>query len=203
MNSQLPEDRMNVAEIICSSRIYGPGKRFVVWVQGCDLKCPGCWNQGMWAFEEKKLYTPEELAALVNKESDIEGVTILGGEPLYQSKAILSFAKLIKDTGHSLMLYTGFEMDEIKDDHSKALIACSDIVVFGRYLEELRSISLKWRGSSNQKICFNTPIYENLIDLVNERVNETEIHVDEAGCITVVGYPDDHFFEVVVDETGD
>ncbi len=51
-----PDDTINIAEIVPNSRIYGPGKRFVIWVQGCALHCHGCWNKDMWSFEINQLY---------------------------------------------------------------------------------------------------------------------------------------------------
>lgn len=190
---------INVAEILPNSRIYGPGKRFVIWVQGCALHCHGCWNTGMWSFDTKQVYSITALFDFIKEQDDIEGITILGGEPLHQSTALLTLVKLLKADGYTIMLYTGFEKDEIKNEISKDLVSHSDIVVFGRYIEDLRSIFLKWRGSSNQKIWINEQSpYKHFHDKINEKINEIEIHVKDDGVVTIAGYPENELFAGVL-----
>jgi len=192
---------LNIADIERCSRIYGPGLRFVIWVQGCGLGCKGCWNTEMWSFEEKSLYTIDEIFEMIQKEH-VEGVTILGGEPLYQSKVLLKLVKKLKERGYNIMLYTGFEQEEIIDPYSKELFSLSDIVICGRYQEDKRSIYLRWRGSSNQQIIINNKKFENRIDMFNEQVNEVEIHFDDCGNIKILGYPDTIIKNEVLYETG-
>lgn len=198
---KLSDNTLNIADIERCSRIYGPGLRFVIWVQGCGLRCKGCWNSDMWSFEERSLYTVDEILGIVQKE-DVEGVTILGGEPLYQSKVLLKLVKKLKESGYNIMLYTGFEPEEITDLYSKELFSLSDIVICGRYQEEKRSIYLRWRGSLNQQIIINNNKFENLIDTFNEQVNEVEIHFDEYGNIKILGYLDTIIKNEVLYETG-
>lgn len=181
---------INVAEILPCSRIYGPGERFVIWVQGCALHCPGCWNKEMWPFEERDLYTPDELLEIIHSFDGIEGITILGGEPLHQSAALFELVTKIRISGLSVMLYTGYEKEEITNPISLALIQNSDIVIFGRYQEEHRSDFLKWRGSKNQKIVFRSSRYQTMAKEIDNPVNEIEIHITDDGMITLVGYPE-------------
>lgn len=152
----------------------------------------------MWSFEIKQLYNVNTLYEMVKEQDDIEGITILGGEPLYQSKALMSLVELLKADGYSIMLYTGFEEYEINDEISKNLVSHSDIVIFGRYLDDSRSTFLKWRGSSNQKIWINdySP-YKQIQEQFYDKVNEIEIHVHDDGCVTIVGYPENELFEGV------
>lgn len=199
MNLFDSDDTINIAEIVPNSRIYGPGKRFVIWVQGCSLHCHGCWNKDMWSFEINQLYNINVLYEMVKEQDEIEGITILGGEPLHQSKALMSLVKLLKNDGYSIMLYTGFEEDEIHDIISKDLVSYSDIVIFGRYLEESRSTFLRWRGSSNQNVWINehSP-YKNMQEQIHDKVNEIEVHVHDDGDVTIVGYPEDELLKCVV-----
>jgi len=187
---------LNLAEIIESSRIYGPGIRFVIWVQGCSIRCKGCWNKEMHSFEPKHLWTIDDLYTKIISTPDIEGITVLGGEPLHQSKTLLSLAERIKELDMTVMLYTGFEIDEIKDKHSQRLIGISDIVVVGRYIEEERSLFLKWRGSTNQSIIFNNEEYQKLYRRMGNE-NEIEIHIDDLGRMTLLGYPKEEIIKEV------
>jgi len=192
----VPGNLLNVAEIIESSRIYGPGIRFVIWVQGCSIRCKGCWNGDMHSFEAKHLWTIDDLYNEVISTPGIEGITILGGEPLHQSKALLDLAERITKRDLTIMLYTGFEIHEIEDTHSKELIAISDIVVAGRYIEEERSVFLKWRGSSNQSIIFQNEEYQRHYGRRRDE-NEIEIRIDELGQMTLLGYPEEEIIKEV------
>ena len=188
---------INVAEILPRSRIYGPGERMVIWVQGCALRCPGCWNEEMWPFEERNLYTTDALLSEILSVEDLEGITLLGGEPLHQAPALLELVTRVRSSGLSVILYTGFEEEEITDPVSLALFQTSDIVIFGRYREDLRSDFLKWRGSENQKIVFPTSRYRAMKDEIDELTNEIEIHIADDGMITLVGYPGNEMKECI------
>ena len=102
-------DFINIAEILETSKIYGPGDRFVIWVQGCAIRCKGCWNQKMHSFEQKNLWHYNDLFERILSVSGIEGITFLGGEPLHQSKPLLKLVRKIKKHGLTIMLYTGFQ----------------------------------------------------------------------------------------------
>ena len=188
----LPDDMLNLAHIEPRSRIYGPGERFVIWVQGCELGCEGCWNEEMHTFEARNLVSVEDLSKMILAEEGIEGITILGGEPLHQSPSLVRLIEAIAPM--SVMLYTGFESDEIQDASSRALVRASDIVITGRYVDSLRSTNLRWRGSSNQQIIVNNPRYTHITESLEDR-NEIEVHIGNDGVIRIVGYPDDPFIE--------
>lgn len=182
------DNMLNIAATVERSDIYGPGTRFVIWVQGCNIRCKGCWNTEMQSMEINQLFKVENIFKKIIKTSGIEGVTILGGEPLHQSKALLKLVKKLKNKGLTVMLYTGFEEDQIKDYESKILIELSDIAIIGRYLDESRSTDLKWRGSTNQKVIFNNEEYETRFG-EEKNENQVEVHIDEKGEILLIGYP--------------
>lgn len=184
----LPKDTLNIAEIVEKTKVCGPGERFAIWVQGCKLGCKGCWNKEMQPIEIKQLWHVNKLYEKIISTDGIEGITISGGEPLYQSSAILKVVKKLKENGLTAMLYTGFEVEEIDDPIANELVHISDIVIYGRYLEEERTTSLKWRGSKNQKIVFNNKEYKLRFELL-ETEDEIEIHMDETGKIKILGHP--------------
>lgn len=184
----MADDVLNIAEIIERSYILGPGTRYVIWVQGCKIRCKGCWNPEMHSNKPKKLMKVEQLAEKILSIHDIEGITILGGEPLNQSGQLLKLVRKMKENGLTTMLYTGYEEKEITNPDSKKLIEISDLTIMGRYREDCRSTNLKWRGSTNQRIIFNNKDYKRQFQKEQDE-NQIEIHITEQGEITLLGYP--------------
>ena len=163
---------VNVAQIVTQSSIYGPGVRAVVWLQGCSLHCPGCWNKEMWSHAPHKLYTIDELwEALCLGEGQVEGVTLLGGEPLNQAIATRAIAKRAQSEGLSLVLFTG------------------------RYVESLRTLEHQWIGSTNQEIHFLSTRYD---EQILHNTNYMELEIGEQGDISLLGFPDDEWREFVL-----
>ena len=183
---------LQIGHYVERSDIYGPGTRFVIWVQGCSLACQGCWNKQFWSSLGGKSISVSTLLDKID-QSGVDGVTILGGEPLQQSVGVLDLIKGCRDRGLHVFLYTGFTIEEF----DKTMIDCfnlCDIVVSGRYVESLRDTSLRWRGSSNQKIHFPRSTNE----LINtENLTEVEIQIDSFGGLSVYGYPDESLLDVM------
>ena len=176
---------MRIANIVNQTRIYGPGWRTAVWVQGCNLACKGCWNKSLWPSEGGEDWDSEDLIIrLLSIET--EGVTFLGGEPLQQAESLLPILKALREMGRSVFLYSGYDREEL-DEVQLACVEQADIVVLGRYIEELRDTGLRWRGSSNQKVEFLTNRY-NLADMDGE-ASEFEVHLDSEGGASIIGYP--------------
>jgi anaerobic ribonucleoside-triphosphate reductase activating protein len=176
---------IRLAETLSSSQIYGPGNRFVIWVQGCSLECPGCWNKDFWSTELGDSIDIEILLSEILETENIEGITILGGEPLEQPEVILKLIKSVKQNNLTVMLYTGYEENEL-DETQLECVSSSDIVIMGRYESSLRNTNLRWRGSSNQEIKMNSNRYK---DIEIEEREEVEITVSKDGKISVSGYP--------------
>ena len=126
----------------------------------------------------------EEIIQILQNNTDV-GLTLLGGEPLDQAPAVLELIENCHTSGFDVMLYTGYELEEL----SKVQKQCaerSDIVIHGRYVDNLRSENLLWRGSTNQEILINSQKYH---DLELEERRQMEIHIDELGQVRVIGYP--------------
>lgn len=183
----------NIAHIEEESLIYGPGCRFVIWLQGCRLHCTGCWNKSMWSFDPNILLEREELLRnILLKAAD--GVTILGGEPLEQSDNLLWLLNQLKKSDIHIMLYTGYEMNEISSEKKyQEICNMADILIPGRYHENERDIYLKWRGSRNQKIISK----DDCVIKEEDSTNEIEIIIDENGKLCCLGYPDDSISDIL------
>lgn len=178
--------RLNLARTLQRSAVNGPGERFVVWVQGCSLACPGCWNPDTWAFERRNLQSVDDLTDSILATEDIEGVTLTGGEPFEQAKALAELAKTVRAAGLSVFVFTGYDLDELTHTEHRALLEVTDVVVAGRYIDEQRVSGWAWRGSANQRVHFLSERYS----LTNMKVvAEVEFHLEKDGTLTVTGFP--------------
>lgn len=137
--------------------INGEGFGVSLYTQGCPYHCPGCFNPETWDFEKGHIWTQktEDYIIELLKPNYIKRLTILGGEPLIERNVEPLTALLIKVKelypDKQIWLYTGgeFEFESIRCDN---LIEHTDVVVDGQFKKELRDITLKWRGSSNQRV---------------------------------------------------
>lgn len=178
--------RLNLARVLHRSAANGPGERFVVWVQGCPLACPGCWNPDTWTFARRTLRETDELMAEITATGGIEGVTITGGEPFMQARALADLGQQIRRAGLSLFVFTGYELDELKSPDARALMAAADVLVTGRYVESERTHALPWRGSANQRVHFLTARYS-FRDM--HQAAAAEIRIGADGTLTLTGFP--------------
>lgn len=137
--------------------INGEGFGVSLYTQGCPYHCPGCFNPETWDFDKGKEWTQQEEDLIIEllKPDYIKRLTILGGEPLIERNIEPLTALLIRIRhlypDKRIWLYTGgnFEFESIRCDN---LIEHTDVVVDGQFKKELRNITLKWRGSSNQRV---------------------------------------------------
>ena len=180
---------IQVGHTLNSSEIYGPGLRAVLWVQGRTLACEGCWNTQYWSPSAGSTSSTSEILEQWGTTPDLEGITLLGGEPLQQAEAVLALIRGAQELGLSVFLYTGYEPEEFTST-MRACFDMSDIVVTGRYLHALRDTNLRWRGSTNQVVHFPTPKYQSL---QFEELHEVEVHLSSEGELSVYGYATDEF----------
>ena len=151
----MTEKSIRLAGIIRESITDGPGIRFVVFCQGCPHHCEGCHNQETWDFNGGKDVSIEKILDAIDQNGLINGVTFSGGEPFQQPEAFLALAKEIRKRGLDLMIYTGYLYEDLKaknDPNIDELIHLADYIVDGPFILEQRDISLKFRGSTNQRI---------------------------------------------------
>lgn len=184
---------MNIAHIEEHSFIYGPKCRFVIWVQGCSIHCKGCWNKEMWTFDKKSTLSVKDLIYKIENEKEIiDGITLLGGEPLDQFIEISELLIECRKLGLSTMLFTGYEMTEISEKQMTLILENIDILITGRYDMTKRTTNHQWIGSTNQEIHFLTDRYA---DFEIENNNYAEITINTDGSTTILGFPDKIFLE--------
>lgn len=133
----------------------GPGCRVSLFVQGCSFNCPGCFNVTAKDFAGGKEFTDETMSKLFDlAEPDyISGLSILGGEPLHplNREAVLDLVRQFKMQypNKTVWLWTGYLFEDLAECLLKSDI---DVVVDGRFVEDLKDLRLQYRGSSNQRV---------------------------------------------------
>ena len=150
------------------------------------MACPGCWNPDTWTFERRDLHAVDDLAASILATEGIEGVTFTGGEPFAQARALSEVAREVRSAGHSVFVFTGYHLDELTRPEHRLLLAVTDVLVAGRYIEAERAVGLPWRGSANQQVHFLTDRY-GPSDMAE--VPEVEFYIGVDGALTVTGFP--------------
>lgn len=145
---------IRLAGIIPESFTDGVGIRLVIFTQGCNHHCKNCHNPSTWDFNGGKLVNIESILNLISQNPLLDGVTLSGGDPFYQVDACLELCKLIKDkTNLNIWCYTGFTWESLLVDSDKSkLLNYIDVLVDGQYVESMRDLTLRFRGSSNQRI---------------------------------------------------
>lgn len=138
--------------ILPESMADGPGLRTVVFVQGCDRRCPGCHNPGSWDEHGGTLYSVEDLDRKIVGIAVTRRVTISGGEPLLQLAAVIELARSLKSKGFDLCLYTGRDESEVPHE----IFAIFDALKTGPYDMKTRTSVLPYVGSINQKFMLRT-----------------------------------------------
>lgn len=132
----------------------GAGTRLGIWFQGCPIRCPGCVNRDTWeAGEEYRLDYEEFIRALLSFENldSADGVTITGGEPFAQPRALLELAGFLrKRIKGDILVYSGYAYDELKKKYPDILKSI-DVLISEPFIESAGD-RLLWRGSDNQKI---------------------------------------------------
>lgn len=134
----------------------GPGIRTSFFVTGCSHKCYNCFNEEYQDFNYGELWTDEETKRVIEylKKDQVSGLSVLGGEPFQNAKDLVEIIREIKDNvDKSIWIWSGYTLDEIlKDPDMTELLKEIDVLVDGRFFERYKDLTLKFRGSSNQRI---------------------------------------------------
>lgn len=145
---------MKILDIIHDSVVDGDGLRTVVFFAGCPHHCHGCHNPESWHIDNGMTMSIEEVLAEIHI-NPLTNVTFSGGEPFYQAKEIAALAKEIKTLGKNIWIYSGYtfeQLQNIADEYVQELLSCCDVLVDGPFNLEQRDLSLRFRGSKNQRI---------------------------------------------------
>jgi anaerobic ribonucleoside-triphosphate reductase activating protein len=156
---------LRLAQVVSCTEAEGPGRRFAVWFQGCPLRCRGCCNPEMLPFEGGTAVLLANLLRQIERsavEQAIEGVTLLGGEPLAHAAGAAALARGVRALGLTVMVFSGYTLAQARQRSDAAvadLLAHTDILVDGPYLPEQPERRRRWIGSANQQVHFLTVRY--------------------------------------------
>lgn len=146
---------IRIAGTVNDSIVDGNGLRYTIFVQGCPHHCKGCHNPQTHSFDGGKEVSTSDLFETITSNTLLDGVTFSGGEPFAQSKPLVELADLIKqNTNLNIVTYTGYTFEEIITSNNPdwiALLNSTDILIDGKFIEDLKSYELRFRGSSNQR----------------------------------------------------
>ena len=154
---------MRLSGITPESIVDGPGLRYVIFTQGCLHGCPACHNPESWEINAGKEFSAKEIIRMIKKQkkiphgAKIQGVTFSGGEPFLQAGELVPVADAAHQIDWDVVIYTGYTYEQLielgkNDNRIKDLVCASDILIDGKYIDKLKSSSLPFRGSSNQRM---------------------------------------------------
>ncbi|MEI7590458.1 MAG: 4Fe-4S single cluster domain-containing protein [Deltaproteobacteria bacterium] len=168
--------KLHIADIHAPVITLGPGRRFVVWVQGCCFDCSGC-TSPQWRTSDGGVFTEvEELSQVICKTPNIQGLTISGGEPMLQAGTLAHLVQIVRRRRPlSVICYTGFDLKALENDKEPArmkLISLCDVLIDGPYIAALNdNRGASWvvqpTGTFYQRLlcrneryfCFRPPAY--------------------------------------------
>ncbi len=175
----------------------GPGKRYALWVQGCERRCKGCISPDSRSFNKGDRIDTATLVEEIIQTENIEGITISGGEPFLQAEAlceVIECIKAVKDYG--VMIYTGNSYEKLSsstDKYIKKLLSFTDVLIDGEYIEELND-GKSLRGSSNQRVFFLTARYQADKEIFGKAGRNVELYIQN-GRARMVGIPSKEILE--------
>lgn len=187
------------------TRAEGPGNRACVWVQGCPIRCPGCFNPGTWSTSGGEKISVEYLANRILNVEDIEGVTFLGGEPFEQAEALAELGRRVQEADLSVMTFTGYVLEDVLRSSRQGwrdLLNVTDLLLDGPYLRKFTDTSRPWIGSSNQRYHFLTPRYRYLKQELEAIPNRLEIKLQPDGELYVNGLANSDLLNSLFDGIG-
>ncbi len=173
------------------SEIYGHGRRLVIWFSGCSLRCDGCINSYLWNRSAGKETSVADIMKRVDAEQGLAGVTYIGGEPLEQDESLLELSQKIVSDGKDVVLFTGYELNELNDLQQK-IADKAVVIISGRYDKAKRDTFLTHRGSGNQSVIIKD---ESLRPQYSEECRQVEIEITGDGE-KYLGFPEDFIGEV-------
>jgi anaerobic ribonucleoside-triphosphate reductase activating protein len=182
---------MRMGAVVEVTEAEGPGRRFALWVQGCSLRCPGCCNPHLFERDGGREVPVDELAARIEAvRAQIEGITLLGGEPFEQAGELAVLTRHAHALGLSVMAFSGYTLEELRArPDALSLLAEIDLLVDGRYEASLPERERRWAGSANQRFHFLSERYATGIERAGPAALRTVEIALGGGRLRANGWP--------------
>ena len=192
-----PAPTLRVGARVPVTRAEGPGARYALWLQGCSIRCPGCCNPHLFEAAGGTLVAVSALLAqLAVVRDEIEGVTLLGGEPFEQAEGLTLLAQGARGLGLSVMAFSGYTLEELRTQGATRpavldLLAALDVLVDGRYEAAPPRAERLWAGSTNQRFHYLTDRYTACIErpAPDEPLRSVEVRLGADGRWAANGWP--------------
>lgn len=187
--------RLRVAARVVDTAAEGPGRRFALWLAGCSIRCPGCCNPELFEAQAGEVVAVEALVAEIlaaARAHALDGVTLLGGEPLDQLEGVTTLVRALGGHGLGVILFTGRTLEEARAlDGFARLEPALDTIVDGRFEGgrlEPREGGRRWIGSTNQRLVHLTSRYADAA--LWDGPAHLDVRVGSGGEVTVHGDPE-------------
>ena len=153
----MDENKIRLAAILKESLVNGEGLRRVLFSQGCPHNCLGCFSPHTHSYEQGMLVEMDDIIAEIKNNPLLKGVTFSGGEPWEQAEKFSYIAKSVKALGLNVWCYTGYTFEYIQEKQNERqgwseLLKYVDVLVDGKFDMDKKDSTLKFRGSTNQRI---------------------------------------------------
>ncbi len=164
----------------------GPGIRMTIFTQGCNHHCPGCQNPQTHDFNGGHFIDIDEILSMIDENPLLDGITFSGGDPMDQAAALVPLAREIKERGLNLVIFTGYTYERLMElSHERPdmfeLLTFADILIDGPFIMAKKSLELKFRGSSNQRIIdVQKSLVEGFVVLHDLQLEEMKVHPELA-----------------------
>ncbi len=173
----------NVARINLCTKAEGPHKRMAIWFQGCTIGCLGCCNPELQEMKQAHIMSLQEITDIAKKSKekyDIEGVTLLGGEPTLQ-KYLAELSRELHKVDLGVILFTGYKVNQLNE----SLISSVDLIIDGQFIESKIDNQRNLVGSTNQTFNHVSQRYVNDMDWFNvKRDLKVDVNVSDEFIIT-------------------
>lgn len=191
--------------------VLGPGRRAILWVQGCPHRCTGCIAPEGWEPRGGELAHVQDVAEWVLAQPDLEGITISGGEPMLQAGALAALIGMVRSRADlGVICYTGYVLPPRlagepgvllrRTSARRDLIAMLDLLIDGPYIQS-RHADLLWRASTNQRLIALTRRYAGLLQATPDRSAGVVCVLDPDGRLQVIGVPSRPGFREELEQT--
>ena len=196
------EDYLYIHSISCPITVLGPGKRIVLWLEGCSLNCTGCMAASMKIRHQRNQMPVYKIIESFKQPTEgLDGITISGGEPFEQADPLCEMVKLIKSETHlDIMMYSGYTIKELNEysESARQILSLIDILVDGRFEEGLSNKKM-WRGSDNQKLHLLSERAQKYRYVENARYDTKRplsFELDKNNELKIIGIPERGFIRL-------
>ena len=182
-------DVLRVHKLIEGTKAEGPGLRMAVWVQGCSIHCDGCFEKDTWDPHDGYDVSIQHLITVI-RNKNLDGITVLGGEPFEQPEVLGKLLKEVKAMDKNSIVFSGYSYDHLMaEDSEDVLYALSfvDLLVDGEYRKDLPERERPMIGSSNQRFIALSDMGKELIQQMGFYSNKVEVRISKSGIIMING----------------